>query len=162
MLKHLRFFLLVIISFSFLGCAREIGRIKFRDINTKGIDFKHTGYNSLGTNEILLDIKKGKRITFWTDVNVEFEGNLDIVYNLDIIIGDSIYTFGLTPMKDLSIEMKEIKLTLGNKTKWSYIAKMYGNFDSKVSGKLKLKAVLASNPNNNARIKMADIVFKEK
>lgn len=78
------------------------------------------------------------------------------------MLGDSVYaTFGLTPMKDLSIEMKEVKLILGNKTKWSYIAKMYGEFNPKMTGKLHLKAVLASNPNNNAVIKMADIIFKE-
>ena len=144
---------IIICAVTLTSCGimgEEIGRVSFKETSNYQLHIKET----------TLDLKKGEKISFWTDTDIEYEGELALVYILEIWqdtikVGD----FELNALKT-NPTMMEVKTQLGNKTSWSYQGKM-DFLKVENNGEFTFKAVIKSSENSTLKLNKADLVFKK-
>lgn len=109
----------IFILIALLSCKKEVATV-----------------NLLTTNycEVKIPLKKDETITFWVDIDMEYENTPLIVYSFkffegnDFLFEGGIDPFNATPKKDYKIEK------LNNITKVSFKGKLEGNFKAKKDG----------------------------
>lgn len=116
--------------------------------------------DALSVEELQLALKKGDNLAFWTEMDVEFENELELVY----VVGvwkDSVKQgeYKLDALKT-NPRMMEVKTTFGNKTSWSYTGKM-DNLEVPDDGIYHFKMVLMSSGNPTLSLKKAELVLKK-
>lgn len=118
------FFATVILNISlFLGCG-AFSQETLAFIEAELIeDFDHSEFNS-----ITLSLQKDEKIYFWTDLDVEFTGNVDLVYLLKVTEPDNTITkYEIRPFDEdkRTITINEKKIVINNSTKWSFTSYYY-------------------------------------
>ncbi len=141
-------FATTLISCDIMG--EEIGRLSFTE----------TSNYELNVKELTLELKKGEKISFWTDTDIEYESDLALVYQLELwqdtgkIGGIQLNALETNPT------LMQVKTQLGNKTSWSYQGKM-NFFQIENTGKYTFKAIIKSSENPTLKLNKADLVFKK-
>jgi hypothetical protein len=152
-LHHLLFtfaFISILVSCDSLS-SKEVARIPVNTIsNIKNPDWKTTS----------LDLKAGEKLWFWTDMDIEYSGNLELIYQIQLIKNtDTLGYIEFHPF-DKKITLGEMKTTLLGKTKWSFKGSM-DFLKIKESGKYTFRAILASSQNESLKLNKADLVLKK-
>jgi len=103
--------------------------------------------NLLTTNycEVKIPLEKDETITFWVDIDMEYENTPLIVYSFKFFEGDNfLFEGGLDPFN--AIPKKDYKIEkLNNKTNISFKGKLEGNFNAKKDGIYIIKINLIKN-----------------
>ncbi len=131
--------------------GEEIGRLKINKVSTDG---------NLAVEETVLDLKKGDKISIWSDMDMKYEGSVILSFKLEIFKdGEPYQEFNIDPMEK-SITINEVKSVLST-TNWKFLGK---NKDFKVEedGKYTFKAFLEASNNSSLKIDKAELVFKKK
>ncbi|WP_346880829.1 hypothetical protein [uncultured Algibacter sp.] len=141
----------------FLGCSalmgEEVGRLK---INALSIEKN----KNLIVKETSLHLKKDDEIAIWSDIDVEYEGDIDLIFRIGIDRnGEEYGGLEINPM-DKSITIGEFKTSINNKTNWSFVGK---NSKIKIEedGEYTFKGLLVSSDNPSLKITKAEIVLKK-
>lgn len=92
-----------------LGCGKEIGRIEFQEPTRVSKSF---------------EIDPQKELAFWTDLEIEYFGNLYFVYKIKILEGQQLIEEIVCNPLDVSIRVKSIRTAINNKTYLKYEGKM--------------------------------------
>lgn len=124
------------------------------------LELNHTSNDSLVIAEETIDVKKGDKIAFWDDLKIQFEGDLMLVFTIEIW-KDSI-KIGSLRLDALKTNPKlmEVKTQFGNSTKWSFIGRMkYIEIDEDAT--YKFRAAINSNDNSTLVIHKADLILKK-
>jgi len=142
------------ISTFLAGCGltgEEVGRIEIDQLSTA---------ENIQPKYVEFELNKGDVLNYWTELDIEFDGNLLLEYQVELVLGEkSMGVISLNPFeKDITIG--ELKTSIMNKTKWRFSGRM-ANFDISESGNYKFNAILMSNGNESLRVNRAALVFKK-
>ena len=133
------------------GCGEEIGRIPVNRIIPPG---------SPDTPEITLDLNEGDEIGIWSDMDMEYVGNVDMQFILEIFLnGESKGVMRYDP-RDKNISMMETKTQIGSEVNWSYSGKNT-SMTAESTGAYTFKANFVANPSGNLKLDQAEVVFKK-
>lgn len=147
-------FLLLPITLFFSSCDTFIGEEIARMPLTK------TGFDeNLNFYEMSMDLKKGDKITVWSEMDVEYEGEERFLVKLQMLKDDE--TLGIIDFdpteKDMTVG--EAKTTIMGKTSWSFSGR---NKKLKIDedGKYSFRAILfTSNP--KLKINKSELVVRK-
>jgi hypothetical protein len=150
-IKSLVLSLILVVSACAALSSKEVTRIPISTVSTEEqLDWKSTS----------LDLKKGDKLWLWTDIDIEYEGDLGLEYQVKVYRDkDTLGMVRLNPL-DCKVKMMEVSTTLMNKSTRSY----QGNMDVmeiKQSGNYRFEAILVSNGNQSLQLKKADLVLKK-
>lgn len=147
--------LIILLIYSLTSCStiagEEIARIKVESISTEeNYDWK----------TIELDLKAGDKIHLWSEMDMDYEGELTLLYQIQIIKkSDTLGYIKFNPMEK-DITLGEIKTSIGNKTSWKFTG--HADFwNVKEEGHYFLRAVLVSNANESLKLNKSEIVLKK-
>ncbi|CAN5489073.1 hypothetical protein BH10BAC1_BH10BAC1_13380 [soil metagenome] len=131
--------------------SKEVARIPINQIsNANAPDWKST----------TIDLDKDDKLFFWTDMNIEYEGDLQLEYQVQIIKDtDTIGYVHLRPFEK-NVTIGEVKTTFFNKTTWSFS----GSIDFlkiKETGKYTFRSALFASKTDGVLLKKADLVLKK-
>jgi hypothetical protein len=155
MKTSLKLFFVCLSSVLFIACAalssKEVARIAINKVNnTENQEWKSTS----------IDLKKGDKLYFWTDLDLEYEGELELNYNVRVIKNsDTLRVVKLNPL-NCKLKMFEKTVSLMGKTSQSYEGNMDA-FEITDAGKYTFDVILVSNPNETLKLNKADLVLKK-
>jgi hypothetical protein len=138
------------------GCealtGKEVARLSINQVSTNN--------NNLIIKEATLDLKKGEEILIWSEIDIEYEGDVALRFKIEISKNDTILNILEIDPTDKSISMGEVKTNLRNKTDWSFSGK---NSELKIEedGTYTFKGLLVSSPNLTLKVLKAEIVLKK-
>lgn len=140
--------------FTLYGCAgiggEEIARM----------DFENLSNVELHTKEATINLKKGEKISFWSEIDLEFENQLMLVYTIEIW-NDTTKLGGLQfDALETNPTFKEIRTSLGNKTTWSFTGKM-DFWEVLEDGNYTFIAALASSDNPSLQLNKSTLILKK-
>ena len=153
-MKKTFYLLLLVVSIITNGCgftADEIGRVSIDQLSTEG---------NIQSKSITLDLKNGDKLSYWADMNIEFEGELALEFQVRLTFNEKqLGARSFNPF-DRDITMGEVKSTLLNKTTWRFSGRMK-HFTIPEDGKYTFEVILLSNGNETFKMNKADLVFKK-
>jgi hypothetical protein len=129
---------------------KEVGRLQINMVSTKG---------NLIIKETNLGLKRGDVVEVWSDVDVKYEGVLNLLFRIQILKNEeNIGVLEIDPI-DKTITINEIKTSLLGNSRWSFQGK---NSEIKIEedGDYTFKGLLVSNT-KNLLINKAEIVLKK-
>jgi len=129
------------------GCGKEAGRVAFA---------------AEGASESTLPLKAGE-VSFWTDIDVEFEGSVALAYKIELHQnGAPVGTTVCNPLGDLPMKTGWVSTDLGSSHSRRGNGKMRCDVQLATAGATKVKASLAFNPKPaKFTLKKADLVIKQ-
>lgn len=96
---------------------------------TNGRRSRQTSIDEIGyetpaeEKQTIISLKKGDEIAIWSDMDLSFEGEVQIGFVVKISKGNEVVeSLNFSPFKK-NITVGEIKTSLGNKTDWSFEGK---------------------------------------
>ena len=109
---------LLALSLLLTGCdaltGKEVGRLQINQLSTEG---------NLAIKETTLDLKKGEEIAIWSDMDIQYEGDVDLRFRIEILKnGERIDGYEIDPTKK-NITLGEVKTSIMGKTDWSFSGK---------------------------------------
>jgi hypothetical protein len=131
--------------------SKEVAKTPFDHVS-KG---EETDWKSVN-----LKLQAGEKIWFWTDMDLEYKGDLALEYVIQVIKGkDTTGIIRVDPFeKDMSFA--EVKTNLGGETKWSYIGRL--NFlEIKETADYTFRVMLLASENVSLKLKRGDLIFKK-
>lgn len=148
-LKYLPFLLLLLLSCDTFT-ADEIARLSF----------KETSNYELNIEEAALELKKGDKIHYWTEIDIEYENDLALVYNIEVW-KDSVKLGGLEANAlQTNPTIMELRTNIGNKTSWSFKGRMFTNTIEE-DGSYRFLAVVRSSENPTLKLNKVELVLKK-
>ncbi|CAL2101521.1 conserved protein of unknown function [Tenacibaculum sp. 190130A14a] len=140
----------------FTGCSaltgEEIGRLPINQVSKDD--------DNMIIKEISLDLKKDEEIAIWSDMDIEYEGNVVLRFRMEILKnGENFGGLEIDPT-DKNITLGEVKTSLMNKTDWSFSGK---NAEIKIEedGNYTFKGILIASENSTLKVNKAEIVLKK-
>lgn len=133
--------------------GEEIGRLPINKISTDE--------ENLIIKEISLDLKKGDKIDFWSEIDLESEGDLALEFRVRMYKdGEELEMFEVFPFKG-NITMNEKKIQKNDELDWSFSKKNTSKM-IKEDGKYTFAAILLSNNNDKLNLNKAELVIRKK
>ena len=147
---------LAAIIFVVMGCnaltGEEVARLSIDELTVDQSDLK--------TQSTTIDLEAGDRLNLWAHMDLEYEGELALEFQLLIIKeGDTLNMLPLNPF-EVDITMNEVKTSFNNKTDWRFAGRM-NYLDIEDSGTYEFQTLLLANVGANPTINKADLVFKK-
>jgi hypothetical protein len=130
--------------------GEEVGRLSINKVSTE---------DNLVSKEASVELKAYDEIVFWSDMDMEYEGNVQLRFRVVVKKdGKEYQTLEVDPtVKDLTIG--ETKTTLNDKTSWSYFGQNI-IFNVQEDGNYTFKAILVATKNSTLVIRKAELVLK--
>jgi hypothetical protein len=146
---------LLVIALILTGCdaitGKEVGRLQINKLSTEG---------NLVIKETTLDLKKDEEIGIWSDMDIEYEGDVAMRFRVEIWKhGKKVNGFEIDPT-DKNVTMGEVKTTVMGNTDWSFTGR---NTAYKIDedGQYTFKGTLVASDNSSLKVTKAEIVFKK-
>jgi hypothetical protein len=140
----------------FVGCSaltgEEVARLPINKVST---DDDH-----IVVKEVSLDLKKDEEIAVWSDMDMEYEGDVSLRFRIEILKnGESFGGLEIDPT-DKNITLGEFKTSVMGKTDWSFSGK---NTEIKIEedGNYTFKGILVASDNSSLIINKAEIILKK-
>ena len=150
-----KLFNLLMLSLILAGCdaitGKEVGRLPINQVSTE---------ENLVSKEVTLDLKKGDEVAVWSDMDIEYEGEVDLRFRIELWEnGEKQLSAEVDPTQK-NITMGEIRTTINDKTEWSFFGK---NTEIKIEddGKYTIKAALVASENPTLKVTKAEMVLKK-
>jgi hypothetical protein len=147
---------LVLITCLFLfGCSaftgEEVGRLAINQVSSVG---------NLIKKEASVVLEPGDEIAFWTEMDMEYEGDVTILFRIAITKdGKDLGSMEIDPRKkDMTIG--EVKTSLGDKISWSFSGRG-AIIPISEAGNYTFEAILLASNNSSLVIKKAELVLKK-
>lgn len=148
--------ILLLCPIIFIACesitGKEIARLKINKVSTSE--------ENLFEKETDLELNKGDELMFWSEMDIEYEGEAYFQFRFRIYKDNEPYRILEIDPTDKNITIGEFKTVINNKTKWSFTGK---NAELKIEekGKYKIKGILKTTANPSIKINKAEIVIKQ-
>jgi hypothetical protein len=137
------------------GCSaltgEEVGRLAINQISSE---------DNLIKKEASVVLKPGDEIAFWSEMDMEYEGDVKIVFRISMTKdGKDLGAMDVDPRKkDMTIG--EVKTSIGDKTSWSFSGRG-AIIPITEAGNYKFEAILLASDNPSLIIKKAELVLKK-
>lgn len=131
--------------------GEEVARIPVNAISTN---------ENLIIKEVSIDLKKDDEIIFWSEMNIEYEGDVDLRFRVQILKNGKEFGGIEVDPTDKNITLNEVKTTLMDKTSWSFTGR---NTKLKIedNANYTFKALLVSSVNPTLKVNKAEIIIKK-
>lgn len=132
--------------------GEEVARLPINEVSVDDVN--------VTTEEVTLDLNKDEEISFWSEMDVEYEGDFDLRFRVDILInGDFVDQLEIDPM-DKNITLTELRSTVMNKTAWSFTGK---NAEMLIEedGNYTFRGILAASENTTLIINKAELIIRK-
>jgi hypothetical protein len=131
--------------------GKEVGRLQINQLSTE---------RNIIIKETTLDLKKDDEIGIWSDMDVEYEGDVALRFRVEIWKDEkAISGFEIDPTEK-SITLGEVRTTIMNKTDWSFTGKN-STYKIDADGKYTFKGILVASDSASLKVNKAEIVFKK-
>lgn len=156
-MKKIQLLFIILISVAFLtGCdaltGKEIARIPVNQISVND--------SNLIVKETSIALKKGDEIGIWSDMDLEYEGDIYLRFKLEIWKnGEKLGKLEIDPLEK-NVTIGEVKTALMNKTNWSFTGKN-SEITIEEDATYTFKAILVAVANPTLKVKKAEIVLKK-
>lgn len=146
----------VIISMLLSSCSaitgEEIGRLPINQLSTND--------QNLAIQDVKIQLKKDQEIVFWSEMDIEYEGSVALLFKIEVSKGDEIVGILEIDPTDKNMTIGEFKTTVMGKTEWSFTGK---NKEVKMDddGLYTFKGILVSSKNPSLKINKAEVVIKK-
>ncbi len=155
MKTRLPLFLFLMVSGLFISCGaftgEEVGRLSINKVSTSE--------ENATIKETSLDLKKGDELGLWSEMDMEYEGAVELRFRIEVIKdGETIDNLEIDPT-DKSISIMQSKTVWNNKTDWSYTGKN-GEYTIKEDGNYTFRGFLVASENPSLVIEEAEFVLK--
>ncbi len=139
----------------------EVGRIPFNKAVGSEIELTLETFNS-GFKAQSLDLVTGDVVSLWTDLDIEYEGELKMDYIVYVIssANDTVESLQALPL-EVNVSVRSVETTFGNKHAKKHLGKM-STLEIKEEGTYSFSAVLRSAVNKTLVIEKADLVLRKK
>jgi len=140
----------------FTGCSaltgEEVGRLPINQVSTDD--------DNLIMKEISLDLKKDEQIAIWSDMDIKFEGDVALIFRVEVLKnGEILNGFEIDPT-DKNITIGEVKTSVMGKTDWRFSGKN-GDYKIEEDGNYTFKGILVASENPTLQVNKAEIVLKK-
>jgi hypothetical protein len=157
--KPFSIFTFIFVPLSFitltLGCdalsAEEVARFSFDRVSTE---------EDLNIQTQNIDLEAGEKVHLWTEMNMEYEGQLGLEYQILLIKGSDTLTFIRLDPEEKDITTGEFKTTIGGSTKWRFSGRM-NHLTVEDAGTYTFSTLLVSSDNPSLKLNKADLVLKK-
>lgn len=152
MKKHITAFALLILLISCGALTgEEIARLQINKLSTNG---------NIIAKDVTLDLKKGEEIAFWSDMDMEYQGDLQLQFKVKLFKDKTLVnSFEFDP-REKNITIGEVKTQLNEKTKWRFSGKNYAlTIDEDAS--YRISSILVASENPVIKIAKAELVIKK-
>ena len=141
------FVLLLASSVSLVACGKELGRVPF---------------SGPASTDATMDLAAGE-VSFWTDIDVAYEGNASLHYDIELLQGDAVVaTATCDPLATMHVKTGWVETNVGDKHTRSGNGKMSCSAKLAKGGSTKVKATLAvSDKPASFKLTKADLVVKQ-
>ncbi|MFP9112734.1 hypothetical protein ACLI1A_02255 [Flavobacterium sp. RHBU_3] len=150
-----KFLALLFVSVLFVSCditGEEIGRLPINKLSI--------GYQHVFAKELTLDLKKGEEISIWSDMDVEFQGEIQTRFRVKVYKDKLPYDeLDIDPFKS-NFMMNEFSRTINGYTQTSFNAKNHV-FTVKENGKYTFEGIYTPLDYSELRVHKAELVFKK-
>lgn len=146
---------LLALSLVLTGCdamlGKEVGRLQINQLSSEG---------NLVVKETTLDLKKDDEIAIWSDMDIEYEGDVDLRFRVEILKnGEKMGGFEIDPTKK-NITTGEVKTTLMDKTSWSFSGKN-SEITIEEDAQYTFKGILVASENPSLKVTKAEVFFRK-
>lgn len=141
---------ILIFSCSFLS-GEEVGRLAINEVSKE---------DNLISKETSIDLKAGDEIIFWSEMDIQYEGKVDMRFRVSIKKGEEEYGNLEIDPTEKDMTLTEVKNTLDDKTSWSFTGRN-AVFNIQADGKYTFKAILVVSENNSLKVSKAELVLKK-
>ena len=145
------------IGLSFIGLVscdaltgKEVGRNTFTAVATP---------EKMIYQRTKLQLTKGDKIQFWADMDIAYDGPLELEFFVQLPKGLALSSQRLDPLHT-SLTVGEVKTVVNAHTTRSFMGRM-GSFEAPVTGEYDFGTLLLSSANSTLQLKKADLVFKK-
>jgi hypothetical protein len=130
--------------------GKEVGRNTFAAVSAP---------EKLNYQRTKLTLAKGEKIQFWADMDIAYDGPLELEFFVQLPKALGIPSQRLDPLHT-SLTVGEVKTVVGEHTTRSFSGRM-GSFEAPAAGEYDFGTLLLSSGNPTLQIKKADLVFKK-
>jgi hypothetical protein len=130
--------------------GKEVGRNTFVTVSAP---------EKLNYQRLKLKLAKGEKIQFWADMDIAYDGPLELEFFVQLPKALGIPSQRLDPLHT-SLTVGEVKTVVGEHTTRSFSGRM-GSFEAPAAGEYDFGTLLLSSDNPTLQIKKADLVFKK-
>lgn len=156
-MRILESILMLAVSFTLLsGCdaliGKEVARLSINQISTDG--------NDLIIKEASLDLKKGEKIAIWSEMDIQYEGDVALRFKMNILKNGEYFVGLEIDPTDKNITIGEIKTSLMGKTDWEFTGKN-AEVEIEEDGSYTFRGLLVASENPTLEVTSAIIVLKK-
>lgn len=132
--------------------GEEVARLPINQVSTDD--------DNLIIKEVTLDLKKDEDISFWSEMDVEYEGDINLRFRVDVLInGDFVDKLEFDPMEK-NITLTELRSTVMDKTTWSFTGKN-AEILMEEGGNYTFRGVLSASENATLIINKAELIIRK-
>lgn len=128
-------------------CGKELGRVAF---------------SAPGTSSSTVSLEAGE-VSFWTDIDIEYEGPASLEYKIELAQGGSVVATAMcNPLGKLPVQTGWVETNLGNSHMRRGAGKMTCSAQLPKAGATEVRATLAfGTPPTKLKLTKADLVVKQ-
>ena len=154
-MKKIIALLIVSLSIFLIACSALSGK----EIASTSIE-KISNIDNPSGQVITLDLNAGDKIWFWTDMDLSYNDELALEYQIQLIKNaDTLGFIRFYPFQK-KVTIGEVKTTFGGKTNWSFLGRM-DFLQINESAKYTFRILLASNENETLVLNKARLILKK-
>ena len=107
-----------------------------------------------------LDLKKGEEIAFWSEMDMEYKGTVDLRFRVDVVKDGAEYDqLEINPLEK-NITIGEVKTEIMGDTDWSFEGKN-GEIEIQEDGAYVFKAWFEASDNPSLNLKQAELILRK-
>jgi hypothetical protein len=130
--------------------GKEVGRSTFTAVATP---------EKMKYQRTKLKLAKGEKIQFWADMDIAYDGPLELEFFVQLPKALGLPSQRLDPLHT-NLTVGEVKTVVGEHTTSSFSGRM-GSFEAPATAEYDFGTLLLSSGNTTLQIKKADLVFKK-
>lgn len=154
-MKSKNLYLILLLPAILFACdtltGEEVARLPINVVSSK---------DSTIIKEVTLDLKKNDEIVFWSEMDIEYEGDVEMRFRVQAIRDTVIIGQLEIDPTEKNVTLGESKLSLMGKTSWSFTGRNT-QITIENDGKYVFKALLAASDNPTLKINKAELVIKK-
>lgn len=110
--------------------------------------------------EVSLDLKKGDVIAFWSDMDLVYEGEVEVRMRVRVLKDEEDLTLLEIDPMEKSVTVGEVKTSRGGHTEWSFTGRNQ-EWTAPEDGTYVFKAILTASESPGLVINKAELVLKQ-
>ncbi|MGB0524543.1 MAG: hypothetical protein ACPGJS_16340 [Flammeovirgaceae bacterium] len=149
--KRLNVLLAFVLLVALQSCGEEIARLPINQLASEA---------DPAAQEVTLDLQEGDEVFFWSDMELEYEGDLTLRFHVHINKNGGNYkSLEINPFEK-SLTVGEVKTSIGDQTSWSFTGKN-SHIKIEEDASYTFRSYLIASESDNLKLHKAELVLKK-